>query len=67
LFHCDVQETEGIYGDSPLILNIGLDESGWAKVPTFVTQSLALSEIQSRSTSPYVKILDLWLNVMPKM
>jgi len=66
LFRTQVAETEVLEEDSPSILNMGLDESGWSKIPSFATQPSTSAESQPRGTSSIDKELEHWMKVMKK-
>jgi hAT family C-terminal dimerisation region len=46
-------------------LNVALNESQWAQLPTFLSQSMPLSETAGPERSPIEPELDTYLKVLP--
>ena len=51
--------------DTPSILNVALNESQWAQLPTFLSQSMPLSETAAPERSPIELELETYLKVLP--
>jgi hAT family C-terminal dimerisation region len=65
IFRTQVQETEEMEVDSPSFLNEGMDESAWAKVPSFVSEPTRYTPLP-RDVSPIEQELDTWLKRTPR-
>jgi len=69
-FRTSIPETEDLQAsqdfDSPSILNVGLNESGWARLPTFLSQSMPLSTIPGEEKTAIELELETYLNVLPR-
>ena len=67
-FRTSVPETEMQSAqdfDTPSILNVALNESQWAQLPTFLSQSMPLSETAAPERSPIELELETYLKVLP--